>query len=138
MSPVISNEKINPPELFSSLQYGFSHAVIHSGKRTIECAGQVAWDRDCKLVGEGDFAAQARAAFKNLQTVLEAAGATPADVVRLRTYIVDHDQQKLEALGPVMSDFYGSETPAANTLIGVQTLALPGFLIEVEATAVTG
>jgi len=138
----MSHEKINPPELFSSLQYGFSHAVIHagghSGKRTIECAGQVAWDRDCNLIGEGDFAAQAREVFKNLRTVLEAAGATPADVVRLRTYIVDHDQQKLEALGPVMAEFYGDVTPAANTLIGVQALALPGFLIEVEATAVVG
>jgi enamine deaminase RidA (YjgF/YER057c/UK114 family) len=138
----MSHEKINPPALFNSLQYGFSHAVAHtdghSGARTIECAGQVAWDRDCNLVGEGDFAAQAREAFRNVQTVLKAAGATPADVVRLRTYIVDHDMEKLEALGPIMAEFYGEVTPAANTLIGVQALALPGFLIEVEATAVVG
>ena len=67
-----------------------------------------------------------------------AAGATQTNVVRLHTYIVDHDQQKLEALGPVMADCYGDVTPAANTLIGVQALALPGFLIEVEATAVVG
>ena len=71
----------------------------------------------------------------NLKAVLEAAGATPADVVRLRTYVVDHSPEKL---GPVLGEvaaFFGDATPAPNTFIGVACLALPDFLVEIEATA---
>ena len=63
---------------------------------------------------------------------------TPADVVRLRTYVVDHSPDKL---GPVLAEvaaFYGDATPAPNTFIGVQALALPDFLVEIEAIAAVG
>lgn len=129
-------ERLNPPEMYSSVEYGFSHAVVSTGARMIHCAGQVAWDRDHNLVGEGDLAAQAEKSLSNLKAVLAAAGATPADVVRLRTYIVDHTPDKLMTIAPAMQAFYGDALPAANTVVGVPALALPGFLIEIEATAV--
>jgi enamine deaminase RidA (YjgF/YER057c/UK114 family) len=127
--------RLNPPELYTAVEYGFSHAVESAGPRLLHCAGQVAWDRDHVLVGEGDLAAQTDQALANLRAVLAAAGATPADVVRLRTYVVDHTPDKLGVIGPALGAFYGDAEPAANTLIGVQALALPGFLIEIEATA---
>jgi len=122
--------------MYDSVQYGFSHAVAHRGKKTIELAGQVAWDADCNLVGEGDLAAQAKQVFQNLRQVLAVAGAGPADVVRLRTYIVDYTPDMLDVIGSEIAAFYDGAVPAANTLIGVQSLALPGFMIEVEAVAV--
>jgi len=131
----MSNEKINPKEMYDSLQYGFSHAVKSGGDTLVHCSGQVAWDKDANMVGEGDLAAQARQAMANLTQALAAAGATPSDVVRLRIYVVDHSADKLEAIMPALTEFYGGALPAANTLIGVQALALPEFLIEVEATA---
>lgn len=131
-------ERLNPPSLYTSVEFGFSHAVVSTGARMVHCAGQVAWDSDHNLVGEGDLAAQARQALSNLKAVLEAAGAGPADVVRLRTYIVDHTPDKLMTIAPAMADFYGDVVPAANTVVGVPALALPGFLIEIEATAVIG
>lgn len=68
--------------------------------------------------------------------MLAAAGATPADIVRIRTYVVDHTSDKLGIAGPELAAFRGKAPPAPNTWIGVQALALPGFLIEIEATAV--
>ena len=131
----MSNQKINPPEMYNSLQYGFSHAVVAEGGRQVCLAGQVAWDANGVIVAPGDLAGQAKQTLKNLRSVLAACGAAPKDVMRLRIYVVDHQPEKLEAIIPALMDFYGAELPAANTLIGVQALALPEFLIEIEATA---
>ena len=130
----MTHEAINPESLFSTAGYGFSHAIKAAGTRTIYCAGQVAWDKDCNIVGT-DIGTQARQALKNLKLVLEAAGATVADVVRIRTYIVGNKPEYLEPVGAAIAEFYGDVTPAANTWIGVQSLAMPEFLIEIEATA---
>jgi enamine deaminase RidA (YjgF/YER057c/UK114 family) len=124
--------------LYNSVQFGFSHAVRQKGGDTLHLAGQVAWDKEGKVVGGGDLAAQTRQALANLREVLAAVGATPADIVRLRTYVVNHSPDKL---GPVLGEigaFYAGAVPAANTFIGVQALALPDFLVEIEATAVIG
>lgn len=129
-------DRINPPELYDSLKYGFSHAAVSEGGRTIHCAGQVAWDAAGNVVGAGDLGAQARQALANLKAVLAAAGATPADVVRIRTYVVDHTPDKLGPVAEALAGFWGDVTPAANTWIGVQALALPEFLVEIEADAV--
>ncbi|TQV82629.1 RidA family protein [Exilibacterium tricleocarpae] len=131
----MKREPINPDTLYGSVQYGFSHAVKSRGTTTIHCAGQVAWDKDYNVVGAGDIGAQARQAFANLKTVLAAAGAGVADVVCMRTYVVNHKPEYLEPVGAAIAEFYGAVTPAANTWIGVQSLALPEFLIEIEVTA---
>lgn len=131
----MTKENVNPAALYASVQMGFSHAVKSDGKVTIHCSGQVAWDKDNNLVGAGDVGAQARQALKNLKVVLEEAGAQVSDIVRLRTYVVNHNPALLEPVGQAIGEFYGDVLPAANTWIGVQSLALPDFLIEIEATA---
>ncbi|SRR5690554_1571590 len=132
----MAHEIINPDSMYNSLQYGFSHATKSQGQTHIHCAGQVAWDENGNLVGAGDLAKQAQQVFKNLKTVLREAGATPADVVRMRTYVVNLKPQYLEAIANAGAEFYAEALPAANTLIGVQSLALPDLLIEVEVTAI--
>jgi enamine deaminase RidA (YjgF/YER057c/UK114 family) len=132
------NSKINPAGLYDAVGYGFSHAALQDGGRTLHLAGQVAWDRDCNVVGGGDLAAQTRQALANLKAVLAEAGAAPADVVRLRTYVVDHNPDKLGSVLAEVGAFYDGVLPAPNTFIGVQALALPDFLVEIEATAVIG
>lgn len=134
----MTREAINPKTMYGSVQYGFSHAVKTTGEVTLHCAGQVAWDKDYNLVGPGDIAAQARQALNNLKEVLAAAGASVVDVARMRTYVVDQKPEYLESVGAAIAEFYGDVTPAANTWIGVQSLALPDFLIEIEVTAVIG
>lgn len=131
-------EVINPDSVYDSLQYGFSHATRSSGGTLVHCAGQVAWDKDYKVVGAGDLGEQARQALKNIETVLAEAGAAKSDVVRMRTYVVNHTPDKLETVGAALGEFWGDVMPAANTWIGVQALALPDFLIEIEVTAQLG
>ena len=129
-------QAINPPELYAAVPFGFSHAVLQTGGRTLHLAGQVAWNAQGELVGAGDLVAQTRQALANLRQVLAACGAAPKDVVRLRTYVVNHSPDKLGPVSAEIVAFYGGATPAANTFLGVQALALPDFLIEIEATAV--
>ncbi len=131
----MSVTRINPETMYNSLQFGFSHASVSEGGRLLHLAGQVAWDGDGKLVGEDDLAAQARQCFANLKAVLADQGATPADLVRIRTYVVNHDPSKMEPVGAAIMEFYGDAMPAPNTWLSVPGLALPEFLIEVEGTA---
>ena len=134
----MTNSKINPEGLYDSLAFGFSHAALQDGGKTLHLAGQVAWDENAEVVGPGDLAAQTRQALANLGAVLAAAGATPADIVRLRTYVVNHTPDKLGVVLGEIGAFYGEATPAPNSFIGVAALALPDFLIEIEAIAAIG
>ena len=132
----MAREAINPPALFRSLEHGFSQAVAASGKRTLYVSGQTAWDAERRLVGGANLELQARQAFANLRSVVEAAGGTLADVVALRIYVVDYRPANAAAIGSALSGAFPGELKPAATWIGVAALADPGFLIEVEATAV--
>ena len=127
--------RLTPATLFDSRPYGFTQVVVTEGKRMIHCAGQTAWDKEMKFVGVGDLAAQAECALANLGLALAAAGAGPGNVARLRIYVVQYKPDYLEIIGKALGTFFAPHPPPANTLIGVQSLALPEFLIEIEATA---
>lgn len=128
-------ECVNPASLYNSTNFGFSHAVVQDNSRTVHLAGQVAWNGEGQLVGAGDRIAQTRQALQNLKTVLKEAGASPRDVVRLRTYLVGHTPEELGPICALINEFYEGAEPAANTLLGVANLALPDMLVEIEATA---
>ncbi|MEM7567238.1 MAG: Rid family hydrolase, partial [Pseudomonadota bacterium] len=66
----MKREAVNPSGLYQSVPFGFSHAVESEGGRLLHLAGQVAWDAEANLVGEGDLAAQAKQALDNLTAVL--------------------------------------------------------------------
>jgi len=131
----VTAERINPETMYNSLEFGFSHASKSKEGRLLHLAGQVAWDSDRNLVGGDDLAAQTRQCLANLRDVLASEGATPADLVRIRTYVVNHTPDKLGPVAGELMAFYGDAVPAPNTWIGVQALAMPEFLIEIEATA---
>ena len=115
---------------------GYSQIVKVSGGTTIYIAGQVAWDEDGQLVGEGDLEQQARQVFTNLVTALAEAGATPSDLVKVGIYVVDHDLDKLKVIRGVRDQVLNADPPPASTLLGVERLALPDLLLEVDAIAV--
>ncbi len=80
-----------------------------------------------------DLKSQTRQVFANLGIALEALGATPSDVAKITTFIVGWSPEMRPALTAGRGDFFGDEPPAS-TLLGVQALARPELLIEVEAT----
>ncbi len=129
-------QTLQPERLFPSAPFGFSQVVVSTGSRHIHCAGQTAWDADRQLVGGMDLGKQMQKALENVGHALEAAGASPADVVRIMTFVVDYRPDYAVVLGQAMAEFFGADTLPAATLIGVQALAMPEFLVEVQATAV--
>ncbi|MGH7059453.1 MAG: RidA family protein, partial [Stellaceae bacterium] len=117
---------------------GFSQVVVASGTRTVYTAGQVSIDEHGALIGPGDLAAQTAQAMRNVGLALTAAGATFADIVKITTYVVSYQPEHRAVVGSARAPFFASRTPPASTLVGVAALALPEWLVEIEAVAVVG
>lgn len=132
----MANQHIQPDDLWPSAQYGFSQVVVSTGTKIIHCAGQTAWDKNMNLVGGDDLEQQTAQALENIKSALAATGATMKDVVRLDVYVVDYDRDKIPAIGAAMSRYFDPDHLPANTLLGIEALAMPEFLIEITATAV--
>ena len=128
---------INPPELPHWEQSFSQVVVVHCGStKTIYLSGQVSVDRENNLIGEGDLKVQAEHAFANLQSALAAAGATPADVVKMNIYVKNYNPEHAGIVREAMRSVFHHKDLPASTWLGVETLALEGFLIEVDAVAV--
>jgi len=126
-------ELINPEGLPTPESY--TQVIAATGSRLVFVAGQVADDAHGKLVGPGDLAAQARQAFANVGRALAAARAGPEQVAKITIYVVHHRPEYLPIISEARIAVFGGHKPA-DTLVGVETLAEPGYLIEVEAIAV--
>jgi 2-iminobutanoate/2-iminopropanoate deaminase len=125
-------KRTNPPAL--STPTGYTHIVEVTGpNRTIYISGQIAFDKDGKVVGGGDMKAQAEQVFRNLQAALQAAGATFTDVVKMNGYITD--MSKVQAVRDVRAQYFKDATPAS-TFIEVKGLVRPELLLEIEVVAV--
>ena len=108
----------------------FSQVVVSSGTRTIYTAGQVSIDERGALVGADDLATQAGQAMRNVGRALAAAGATYADIVKITTYVVDYRPEHRAVIGKARAPFFASGTAPASTLVGVNALAAPDWLVE--------
>ena len=115
---------------------GYSQVVEARGGRTLYVAGQIAVDKEGKLVGAGDFRAQVKQVFENLKARLEEGGASFKDVVKLNYYLTDVSD--LQALRDTRNSYINSENPPASTLVVVKQLVREEYLLEIEAIAVTG
>jgi reactive intermediate/imine deaminase len=125
-------KRTNPPAL--SAPTGYTHIVEVAGPaKTIYISGQIAYDKEGKVVGAGDMKAQAEQVFKNLQAALDAAGAKFADVVKMNSYITD--MSKVEAVRDVRARYFKDATPAS-TFVEVKGLVRPELLLEIEVIAV--
>jgi enamine deaminase RidA (YjgF/YER057c/UK114 family) len=113
----------------------YSHVVTATG-RFVAVSGQLALDKDGKLVGEGDPAAQARQVFENLRRCLAAAGATFEDVVKLIYFVTD--MAYLPAVRAARAAHIPDDRLPASSAVQVAALVAPQFLLEVEAFAVVG
>jgi enamine deaminase RidA (YjgF/YER057c/UK114 family) len=126
---------LNPPTLLQPR--GYTHVVtVEGGGKMVFISGQVAVDKDGKLVGPGDLKTQIRQAASNLKLALQAAGATASDLVKTNTYIVNYKQADYSALREARAELFPSGEPPASTLIGVTSLAIDGLMVEMEAIAV--
>ena len=110
---------------------GYSH-VAKVGK-TLYIAGQVARDIQGKLIGKGDFEAQARQVYTNLKNILQETGGGLKNIVKTTTILTHYGN--VESYRKIRSEFFGDIMPPS-TLMIIESLASPEFTIEVEAIAV--
>jgi len=113
---------------------GYSQAATVKSGRLIFVAGQVAMDPSCKLVGPGDFRAQAEQTFENLKAALAASGASFDNVVKLNSYFVDIKQAPV--FREVRDKYINTAHPPVSTAVEVRRLVREEWLLEVEAIAV--
>ena len=115
---------------------GYSHIAKVNKGTLIYLAGQVSSDASGKLVGEGNFEAQAEQVFRNVKIAVEAAGGTMADIVKMNIYLVaEVSQDEVPKMRAVRDRYVNKEKPPASTLVVVSRLARPDWLLEIEAIA---
>ncbi len=125
-----NRELSNPANLHPAP--GFSHVALATGGRLAFIAGQLALSPDFQIIGGEDLAEQTKAATRNLGIALDSIGATFDDVVRRTIYTTQPTEY--EIITAAIEEVQGSTEHPAQTIIGVTGLALPGLVIEIEAT----
>lgn len=128
---------LNPDTLATPLGL-YSQVSSEPESTLIFVAGQVALGRDRVLVGLGDFAAQAKQAFANVDAALTAAGANWTTVLKLTTYLTR--PADCAAFRTVREEIFNTLLPNGgpyppHTLLVVAALSAPEHLIEIEAIA---
>lgn len=113
---------------------GYSNGVIGTG-RTLHVAGQIAWDKDARIVSP-DFATQFLQALDNVIGVVREAGGATEHIVKLVAYVTDLDQYRAatRAIGEGWRGRLGKYYPAMS-LVKVAGLLEPGALVEIEGVA---
>lgn len=113
---------------------------IATGSRLVFMAGQVAWDAEGALVGEGDLAAQVEQCYLNVGAALAEMGGSFDDIAKLTTYVTDWTLDKMpsvqEGRARACAKLGVTTFVPPGTLIGVAALFVPEILVEVEAIAV--
>ena len=127
-SPDLRADQIERKFINPAAGYTQVVTVSANGMTTVYTSGQVS---------EGDtLEVQLRGVFAALRTQLADAGATLGDVVKMNTYIVNYEPAHLELFKDVRDEFFPKLNRPASTLVGVTALALPKYLVEIEATAI--
>jgi 2-iminobutanoate/2-iminopropanoate deaminase len=123
---------IQPKTVHDTVQYSYSHAVRMGD--LIFVSGQVGRDEKGDLIGPGDVRAQTEQAFRNLKLILEAAGSGMHKVGKLTVLITNLDYRPIvqEVRARVFAEV--GHLPAS-TLAVVASLAVPEWLVEIEAIA---
>lgn len=116
----------------------YSHVSRVADGTLLFVAGQVAVDQQGDVVGKGNFEAQMRQVFENVKSALAAGGAALVNVAKFTTYLVRAED--IDEFYRVRRDLFASLYPEdsypPNTLLVIDRLVSPDFLLEIEAIAV--
>ena len=115
----------------------YSHGMLARGGDLVIVAGQVGLTAEGRVPGD-DVGSQTKQALENVRTVVEAAGCTMRDVVRLQTFLTRSEDIAgfMKARGEVFPSYFPDKVYPPNTLLVVSRLVRPELLVEIEAMAV--
>jgi 2-iminobutanoate/2-iminopropanoate deaminase len=114
----------------------FSNGVKTSGGQLLFISGQLAYDDQMQLVGKGDMGAQTRQVLRNIGKVLEQAGGTFQDIVRVTVFV--KDISRFREIHDARLEFFHAEHLPASTMVQVSAFVHDEALIEIDAVAVLG
>jgi 2-iminobutanoate/2-iminopropanoate deaminase len=123
----------NPPGLKNVRGTVYNHFVrVDNPGSLIFVSGQVSRDSEGNQVGRGSMLEQTRQCLRNIQTNLEAAGASLADVVWTTVYTTDI--REFKQIVAAREEFFKDNLPTS-TMVEVAHLADPGLLVEITVIA---
>ncbi len=125
----IQIERMNPPGTTQPTVYT---QLVRAGK-TLYFAGQTALNEKGELIGKGDMRAQVRQVYENLKSLLASQGATFDHLVKITIYTLSIDE--FRKAGDIREEYTGGKAPAS-TLLQIDQLASPDYLVEIEGIAV--
>lgn len=125
-------QTLNPAALPPA--HGYSHIVVAPVGRLVTISGQVAMDANGNIVGKDDFAKQCAQVFENIDRALKAVDLTYANVTRTDMFVTDLSH--LSELRTCRTHYLPAKHPPAANLAKVDSLFLPGLMLEVSVQAV--
>lgn len=134
----MSVKTFSPENMFKPVPY--DHVAIGTGSRHIHVAGQISRDGNANLIATGDLTGQVAQVLRNTALGLAGAGASFADVVRLRFYLKNYSPDQIGAfiagIEQVAEELELPTPLPPLSCIGVDFLFEPDVLVELEAYAV--
>lgn len=129
------SKKIVPTKNLPPAKGPYSQCVIGRGSRMVFISGQVPQDERGVLAGKGNITEQTAQVLLNLKRAVEAAGGTVEDICKITIFVVRLDDDGYHAVAEARRTFFGGDYPAS-TMMEVNKLASPDWLIEIEGYAV--
>ncbi len=126
--------RFNPPTGWPQFGRAFNHGIVEPEGKTLHITGQVAWDGEGKLIGEGDCEAQVRQSFDNVEHILRTVGGRLEDIVSLTIFFLD--PADLPVIQKVRAERLTPETAPASILIQTPGLVAPELLVELVPIAI--
>jgi enamine deaminase RidA (YjgF/YER057c/UK114 family) len=125
---------VNPSSLAEPR--GYNNGVLVEGGSLLFVAGQIGWDRQCRIVSD-DFADQFQQALENVLAVVRQGGGSPTNITRLLIFVTDKKEYvaATKAIGVAYKQLMGKHYPAM-TLVEVSALLEGSAKVEIEAMAV--
>lgn len=130
----VSIERTRPEFLWNKPH--FTNLITSEGGKTVHLSGLVAGTIEGELIGPGDLGAQMAYVYDTITRSLALVGATPANVVRQRIFIVGLKPDQRPIIMKAMMDFFDGDESATSTCVGVEALLVEGALVEIDVTAV--
>ncbi|MCP4359038.1 MAG: RidA family protein [Chloroflexi bacterium] len=126
---------INPSSL--PAPRGFNHGILVTGGKLLFLAGQDASDSDGNIVAPGDLVAQFEQVLRNFKAVVEEAGGSMQNIMKLNVFVRNRDDYvaNLKPLGKVFRTYFGDHYPAM-ALFEVSAFFRDENLVELEGMAV--